>query len=247
MDEFMDQFGQYYKMQDVLMILGTSENLVSISINLNLYTSRKNPRFFYNEIQYFSEATQTEVRKIKREYDAYLQLENIKPIGTYREFIVIRGRDLEYFKIHIVPKFRQIIDKQDIVYRVRPDGLMVVDERIKPFQVKIGQKSIMFRPGVQVIDDETQKPTIEMYPNSNKDNQVNLDFDQVYGLMYFINTFDLYSYASNMLNFIGRPSPGTNLYNMTSQQEYKQMEPIIPQANVKRRFIGDQDKKSIFN
>lgn len=244
MDRFMEQFGQYCKMQDVIMILGSQENPISITINLNMYNNKK--RYYYGEVQYIAESTQTEVRKIKREYDVYLQLENIKPIGTYREFIAMKGKDLEYFKINIVPKFRQIIAKKDIVYRVRPDGLMVVNENIKPFQVEVGLKTLMFKPGVQIIDEEEQKPVIEMYMNSNKDNQVNLDFDQIYGFMYFLNTFSLYNYASSMLSFIGRPEAGTNLYNMISIQEYKQQEPIIPQATVKRRFIGDKDKKSPF-
>lgn len=247
MDDFMNQFGQYYKMQDSIMLLGSSENLVAITCNLNLYTMKKNNlRHFYSEVQYLSEATNTEMRKIKRDYDIYLQLENIKPIGTYREFIAMKGKDLEYFKLHIVPKFRQIIYNREKVYRTRPDGLMVVNENIKPFQVDVGRKSLLFRPGVQVIDDEEQKPIIEMFMNSNKDNQVNLDFDQVYEFMYFINTFNLYNYAASMLSFVGRPDPDTNLYDITSKQEYKQIEPKVPQAQVKRRFIGDSDKKSPF-
>ena len=239
-DYYNYHFGMYSKIQDHLMYLGDSENLVGLSIVLSMYNKKPNKvDYYYKEIQYISDRLNAETRKIKRDYDVYLSLENLKPIGAYREFIMIRGKDIEFFRMNLLPKFEEIITKFDEIY-LRTDKIYVTDV-VKPFEVGAGNKTLLFAPGLSKTGDEVY-PVIDMFMNSNRNNQVAVTFDQLYGLMYILRTIDLYGYAASMLSYIQRPPSTTNLVDITSAQE--PIEPIPIEDPSKRRFVGDSSQGS---
>ena len=243
---FIDEFGLYNKIQDNLMVLGNYENSASISSILSFYIKNRKKNdydYYYSEVQYFSESLHAETKKIKRNYDCYLLLENTKPIGTYRETIVLRGKDLELLYLTLLPKFENIIGDFDNIYQMRGDKL-IIDKVIKPFMVEVSyKKNLIFQPGINKTFTEELKPTIDMFLNGNTDNKISMSFDQVYDFMYLIRRFNLYSYAATMLNFIGRPPVGTNLIDMVDQTNYNQVEARTFTDSKKRRFIEGTEKK----
>ena len=84
-----------------------------------------------------------------------------------------------------------------------------------------------------------------MFMNSRRENQVSISFDQLYGLMYILRTFDLYGYASSMLSYMGRPPTETNLTNLTGLQERDRViEQTIPVDASRRRVIGEKERKN---
>lgn len=243
-ESFIDEFGIYNRIQDTLMFLGNNENMVCISSILSYYIKNKKKEkydYFYSEVQYFSENMNCETKKIRRNYDCYLMMENVRPIGTYRETIILRGKDLELLYTTLLPKFEFIISNFDKIYQ-GVDNKMRVTDFIKPFMIEIGIKSLIFQPGINKTFTEELKPSIEMYLNGNKDNKICMSFDQVYGFMYLIRRFNLYSYAASMLNFIGRPPMGTNLIDMVDRQNYNQVEATQFIESGKHRLIGESDK-----
>ena len=244
-----NDFGLYSKIQDQLMILGNNQNIVSLSVSVVLLSSRNNRNeYYYKEFQYISEKLNCETRKIRREFDCFLHLENIKPMGDYREYIVIRAKDLELCRLYLLPKLENLIRNFDQIYQTRGNKIYITNY-IPPFMIEVGSKSLLFQPGLNKTFTDELRPVVDMFMNSRKDNQVSISFDQLYGLMYILRTFDLYGYASSMLSYMGRPPTETNLINLTGLQErdYVTEQVPIPIDAGKRRVIGeDRKSKSYF-
>lgn len=240
-----NDFGLYSKIQDQLMILGNNQNIVSLSVSVVLLSSRNNRNeYYYKEFQYISEKLNCETRKIRREFDCFLHLENVKPMGDYREYIVIRAKDLELCRLYLLPKLEDLIKNFDQIYQVQGNKIHVAEYR--PFMIEVGSKSLLFQPGLNKTFTDEIRPVVDMFMNSRKENQVSISFDQLYGLMYILRTFDLYGYASSMLSYMGRPPTETNLINLTGLQEqgYIQEQVPIPINASKRRVIGGEDRKN---
>ena len=241
--DYVSQLGMYRKIQDRLLLLG---NNVVLNMNIILYyqNSRKEQEYYYKEIQYLSKDN-TIAKKMVRQFDAFLSLDNIKPVGDYREYIVIRGKDLELMRMMLLPKFEAIIQNFDQIYQTR-NGKMYVSDKIKPFQLDLGQKCIVCVPGIHKTYSETVEPCIDMYLNGRESNSAYMNFNQVYGLMYIIRTFDLYMYASTMLAFLSRPPMGTNMIDMGGTNAHLLQEPVEP-VHTPKRFIGGARKESYFD
>ena len=244
-DDFINEYGLYSRIQDHILFLGNGENAVTISCIVLLYVNNKkrnNFDYFHTEIQYFSENMCCETRKIRRNFESYLLMDNTKPIGGYRDSIVFKAKDLELMYLTLLPKFEYVITNFDKIYQGVGDKVQVTDF-IKPFMIEIGNgKSLIFRPGINKVFTEELVPTIDMYINGNQDNKVSMSFNQVYSFMYFIRRFNLFDYTSNMVNYISRPPAGTNLINMVDNRNYNQVEAMNFSDPTKRRFIGDNNK-----
>lgn len=218
---FMQQFGMYNKVQDRIMMMG---NNAFLNMNLMLYSDSEKygRRYYYKEFKYVSEKAGGEVKKLLREYDAYMSLENIKPVNNIKEFIVIRGRDLELMRMALLPKLESIIQNFDTIYEMRGKKMYISDS-IKPFQIDVNNKPLIFLPGIRKMYTEELLPCVDVYLNGNPENVVSMSFNQVYEFMYIVRTFQIQLYAASMLAYLGRPMPGTNMINMTDGQAYDQV------------------------
>lgn len=246
MDEFfMDNFGMYSRMQDHLLFLGRSDNLIGIRAILNMYTG-KNIDYYYRETQYISEKMSCEVRKIHRDYDAYLVMENIRPMGDYREYIQLRGGDLEYLRLMLVPKLEEIIKKADQIFIAQGNKLQVTS-KVKPYMVTISNdKKLRIAPEINAIDEETSEGIVALYMNNKESNRVIMSLNQVYSFMYLIRTFDIYGYAASMLAYMQRPPSKTNLRDITGLQDRSIIEQsVLPTDPSKRRVIGNTHHRRI--
>lgn len=247
-DDFINEFGLYSRIQDHLMFLGNYDNMVAISVILILYQKnrkRESYDYFHSEVQYFSETMCCETRKIKRSNDCYILMENARPIGTYREVVTLRAKDLELMYLTLLPKFEYIIANFDKIYQGVGDKMQVTNF-IKPFMIEIGMKSLIFQPGINKTFTDELAPTIDMFMNGNESNKISMSFNQVYSFMYLIRRFNLFEYAANMMNYLGRPPAGTNLIDMVDSRNYNQVEAIQFSDPTKRRFIGGTERKKSY-
>lgn len=245
-NRYMEQFGMYSKVQDNLFILG---NNVIVKMNLILYSNSEKygRRYYYKEVQYVSKEAGAQTKKILREYDAYVSMENMKPVDNIKEFIIIRGKDIELMRMFLLPRLEELILKSNEIYQVRGNKLYVSD-KFKPIECEVGlSKSLIFVPGIHKSYTEEVSPCLNMYLNGST-NMVSLSFNQVYEFMYFIRTFQIHLYGSSMLSYIGRPIMGTNLYDMTDGQLNNEMQSQSLDTK-QQRFIGGKNNKpsSYFN
>ena len=216
--------GIYDKIQDKLMFLGANA-ILNINLLLYSYSEKYGRQYYYREMQYISEKAGKPVRKISRDYDIYLSIENIKPINGYKEFIAIRAKDIEFMRMTLLPRLKSIIEHFDEVYQNRGNKLYVSDT-IKPFEIDMGTKILIFAPGLYKSYNEEVTPCIDIFLNGSKDNVVNMSFNKVYELMYLIESIQLHNYAASMLSYLGRPPMETNMIDMTHLQE-----PIFVEEN----------------
>lgn len=232
----------YHRLVDDLMLLG---NNAILRMNALLYSNTKGPNnrrdYYYRETQYVDKNGLL-VRKINRSIDCFLSIENLKAVGHDKEYIVIRGRDLELMRIFLLPKLESIVQNFGNVFQVR-GGHLYVNEKIKPIEVEVGsrEKILWFKPGAHKLYNDEVVPAMELYLNSPNNISV-MNFQSVYGLMYIIRTFQIHTYAANMLTYFGHPPIGLNLYDMSLNQEvnalsgYKYEEP--EQLKLKRQTGG---------
>lgn len=241
----------YNRLVDDLMFLGSNAIL---RMNAMLYSNARGANnrrdYYYREVQYVDKNGLL-VRKMTRSIDAFLTIENLKPVGNTREYIVIRGRDLELMRIFLIPKFESIVQNFGDVFQLR-GGHLYVNEKIKAIEVEVGsrEKLLWFKPGVHKLYNDQVVPAMELYLNSPT-NVTIMSFQNVYELVYLIRTFQIQQYAASMLAYFGCPPMGLNLYDMTTNQEvngldgYKYEEP--EQLKLKRQnsggFFGNELKK----
>ena len=107
-------------------------------------------------------------------------------------------------------------------------------------------KYLQFEPIVTSKDDNSVSPGIRITlgdPNVF----IDIDVDTYYGMWYNIKTADLFGYAQNMINYLGRPEFGHNLFIAESygaSQTYKNNDAKIT-GGVKRDIKAK--KKSFFD
>ena len=240
----------YNKITDTLMFLGSNAIL---RMNVALYQTGRKPNtreYFYQETQYV-DRNGVLTRKIQRMIDAFISLENMRPVGNEnKEYIVIRGRDLELMRIFLLPKLEAIIQNFGDVFQVR-SGHLYVNDKIKPIELELGfkEKTIWFKPGAHKLYNDEVVPTMEMYLNSPNNVSI-MSFQAVYELMYLIRTFQLQQYAAAMLSCF-EPPLGINMYDMSINQEinalqgfqYEEPEQLRSKRNTTGFFSTEMRKR----
>ena len=241
----------YNRLVDDLMFLGSNAIL---RMNVLLYQNGRgaNQRsYYYKETQYIDKNGLL-VRKAQRMIDSYLTIENLKPVGNDREYIVLKGRDLELMRIFLLPKLETIVQNFGEVYQVR-NGHLYVNENIKAIEVEIAarEKILWFKPGAHKLFSDEVIPAMELYLNS-PNNMTVMTFQTVYELMYFIRTFQIHQYAATMLAYYNTPPMGLNMYDMSLNQEvnaisgyqYEEPEHLKVKRNTNGFFQKEIQKRS---
>lgn len=214
----VQEYFLYNKIQDRIMFL---DNNCIINANLILYSNSEKygRRSYYKEIEY-NDKNDNYVRKINRDHDCYLTIENIKAVNGTKEFIIIRGRDLEFLRIILLPYLNSYLDNINSIYKKR-DGKMYIDDSSlggqRKFMLISNTNILCFSPGVRknMYDDEYEQ-CIDMTINDNINNIIKISQSSLYELIYLIRTFQIQLYGASMLNYLTRPKFGTNSIDLTN-------------------------------
>ena len=191
----------YNKVQDKIMFLGMNAIL---KMNVVLYTGgymdpNKGKKYYYGEVKYTDDEG-LDKKKINRSFDAYLTIENIKPTeaGT-KENIIIRGAQLELMRLTLLPTLEKIVLQPELFYESR------------------NKKLYLGEAPATTIECGNNK-FLDLYL-SNETNISSMSFNTVLQFMNFIRTFSIYQYACTMINFLPRPTPGYNMFDMSLPSE----------------------------
>ena len=214
------EFLLYNKMQDVLMFLGSNAVLKMNVLLYHVNRKRNNGaerQYFYRETQYLDQYGNL-ARGIQRTYNAFLSLENLKPGGDgIKHFITIRISEIELMRIMLIPKLEGYIMNMNSIYEIRENKLYINDGVVKPIQIELGEQTMWFKPSIKKRYDGNLEPAIDMFLNNIK-NVNTLTYNEIYGLINIIRTFDIYAYAANMLAYMGRAPMGLNMYDYSTEQ-----------------------------
>lgn len=214
------KFENYNKSEDVIMFLG--KNAV-LKMNLNLYhSSEKNGRMSYHsEVRYYNEKIQERVVNLKRSFDYFMSIENIRPMNGRKEYIMIRQEDIYLLRKVLIKVYDHFYENFDSLF-IKRKGIVCVDPNFKPIEyngLPMG-KYLIFAPDVTENINGEKVGCIRL-SLSNPNNFVCMSLNKLSGFVESINNADMFLYAQNISCYVGNPGRGTNLFDMTSSQEIK--------------------------
>lgn len=218
-DELVEEkFENYKKMEDIIYYIG--KNAV-LKMNVNLFNnSEKMGRMSYhNELKYFNEKLGEKVINIKRSFDYFITIENLKPVNGCKKWIVIRQEDILLFRKVLNEVFNFFNDNFDTLFTKR-GGVTRVSPSAKPYELNglPMNNYLVFAPATYTELSNNVVAGIRMNLSS-PDNYVYLSLNKLSGLVECINNADMFLYAQNMITYMGKPEFGTNMYDMTARQE----------------------------
>lgn len=237
------------KMSDIVYIIGNNAVLKFNTGFAKVVGGKRN--FYYNEFEYPVEGLENikSLTTIRRNFDYYLSIENIVKPTNGSEKAFIRIGPSEYFLIK--NNLEKIIEwfnspKYSNLFATY-NGKLIITTPTPECKIKrlpMG-KYIEFVPyiidrGIANVDKE---PGVRMYLSS-PDNYCDMNLDRIMGLYYSVMSFNMYLSASNMLNYVGRPEPGTNKVVLATGRTFKEV-PEEKSNSIEGRFIKGSNSNNI--
>lgn len=211
-------YEQYDKISDDIYFIG---NNTIMKFNVSLSKDINNMRsHFHKEFKYNSKYSNcNSLVTIKRSFDFYISIENIKKddsgikefirIGV-SEILLVRYKLQEVLKWFTSNEFQNLYGKKGKKLLILGRVSNIIIDRLPM------NKYIEFEPTVCDYDTESV-PGVRMYLSS-KTNYVDINVDRLMGLIYLMDSINMYESAQLMINYLQRPENGTNLYSFTGQE-----------------------------
>lgn len=201
----------YNRLSDDVYLIG---NNAILKMNVSLYTSSKDNRYnYHHEYMYKDPKTGEMLISLKRSFDYYLSIENIR---APKEFIRIGMPDIMMLISGLKKAVRWFSDKEyEGLFAYDKDNTIVLGKRIPPIEIYPlpMQKYIVLEPIIITMNNNEQQTGVRMYLNSTS-NFVDVSVYRFMGFVQVLSSFNLYIAAQNLLNYLGRPEYGANLVNL---------------------------------
>lgn len=234
------QFENYNKMEDIMYYLGPNAVL---KMNISMYQSSEKygRRSYHQELQYYNEKIGQKVVNVKRSFDYFATIENLKPVNHMKEYIMIRQQDIFLLRRVMDSVFKLFNDEFDNLFG-KKNGNVILRNKIKPIEfsgLSLG-KYLVFAPDIMESMNGDKTACIRMNLSS-PDNYVLMNLSKYSGLLECINNMDMFAYAQGMMSYFGRPKYGTNLYDFTASQDIE--DTVVARSG---RKIQSKSNKSYF-
>lgn len=200
----------YHKLTDELMWLS---NCVILKMNVNLYTTNKNYKNNYHK-----EFKTGDKITLKRTFDAYISLESTSKADV-KEFIPIGPGELYLLNDALDKVLLWFNDKKYQNLFSLNNNVLTVTQTVTP--VTVNQlpmsKIIAFEPIVCYnAEYNTQNPGVRIYIGSEAF-FIDINVSRLVTLKMILSQANIYLYAQNMLNYLGRPEYGTNMFEFDNE------------------------------
>ena len=206
----------YEKITDDI-IWFSSKWLLKFTVILNKNTDKFGKVNYHKEIGYYRENKY--FINISISFDSFLSIESARrdEYGN-KESVIIKSDDLPVLKYRLSEVARWFMDEKYKNLFIRKNGKIIIPTKVEPVKVEglVFDKYIEFEPWVYTMDNQDQLIGVMMYIN-NDNNSVFLNINKVLGFNDFIQNFNMYQSSQLMLNYIGRPENGTNMFNMENK------------------------------
>ena len=106
---------------------------------------------------------------------------------------------------------------------------------------------LMFEPVVIQWENTGQQEQVIRMTMSYNNIYTDIPIDKFYGMMYMINTLDMYQMAAILVNYLGRPEYGTNLYEFENDQFINAPEEGLSNVKENRQIPSLKNNKSYFD
>lgn len=244
--QYLD-FMKYSKIQDILLYFG--DLVVKMNVVLYKDISKKGKVNFHRETEYMNPNTLTIDRNITRSYDCFLTIENIAPIvvngKSIKDKLCVRGGDIYLFKMAIAKKIFDMISDPDR-YGLDDRGKLSIVKQCSGIGWNIGMNGTLdFIPGIK-YSTYTQEsyPCVDIIMNNNPNNVSKVYLSQMYEFLHILDSISLHQYASELINYLGRPDYGTNMYSMIDAEA--ESNKLNSMEGVQKRILKPNTNKSYF-
>ena len=205
----------YEKITDDIMFL--SKNwILKFTVLLNRYGDNGKVNY-HKEVMYGKQKSNYAVN-INRSFDYFLSFEcTQRDESGMKPNVNITLRDMYMFKFKLNQVCEWFTSPEHEGLFMRKDGKIIRARSVDPIKLsnlKFG-KYIEWEPSVLELNNGSQLIGVFMYFGNDLDYTF-LTVDTLLSLKYFVDTFDMFTSAQIMLNYLGRPENGTNLYNMST-------------------------------
>lgn len=224
---------------DVLTI--TPNIVLRFNVALSKIVSNRR-QHFHKEFMYSSKTSPNPLVTIRRNFDYYLSFENVK--NSYDKlFIRIGIGEILLLRGGFDVAASWFTDKKYAKLYVRNNGKLVLTAPIPDYTVHgLPQgKYIKFIPTIVELDESNEGKvagvTIDFGDGINI---INLTLERFMGLKYVISCFNMYQSAITLLNYISRPSVGTNSTNFSNSNAYGR---ALPPENISCGVDGIDGRK----
>lgn len=225
-------YNDYEKISDICMWL-SNEYVLKFTVELNKHNDKYGKSNFYKEIGYTIDEDYRV--NINRDFVYYLSIESIKKTLDGNKLNIRIGlNDIYFLKYKLEQAISWFTDKYFENLFARDNNNKIV-MTMKPNPIKIDLSFgnyIEIEPSIFTFDNTLEQLTgVRIYLSSDS-NSLFMNVNTLFGFKYFIDTFNMYQSAQNMLNFLGRPEYGTNYFEY-SPVKSKQNEGFFNRINAK--------------
>ncbi len=210
----------YEKITDDLYYMGSN---IVVKFNVSLARKREDGsrNIFHHEFEYAMNkySNPKNLVTIKRQFEYYLSIENVKAINNQKEYIYIGVQDFIQFKQKIIESTKWFTNAQFENLFAKKDNKIIMLGKVEPIDISFnrGNKSIRVEPIILNYEDKTL--TGVRFYLCSLDNYVDIDVDRYMGFVYLISSLNMFQSAQIMLNYIGRPEDGTNRMSFNNESE----------------------------
>lgn len=225
-------YNDYEKISDICMWL-SNDYVLKFTVELNKHNDKYGKSNFYKEIGYTIDEDYRV--NINRDFIYYLSIESIKKTLDGNKLNIRIGlNDIYFLKYKLEQAILWFTDKYFENLFARDNNNKIV-MTMKPNPIKIDLSFgnyIEIEPSIFTFDNTLEQLTgVRIYLSSDS-NSLFMNINTLFGFKYFIDTFNMYQSAQNMLNFLGRPEYGTNYFEY-SPVKSKQNEGFFNRINAK--------------
>lgn len=230
------EYIDYDKISDDLCWLG-NKCIVRMVVKLANKGKDGTRYHFHKEYKYeTSYSNKKEAMTIRRSFEYYISIDSLE----YKESsVVITIRDILLLRMQINEVFKWFYDKTFAL----KNGKMIILEKKPPIIVDglLGGKSLIFEPIIYTDWEEKQSKGVRI-SLGDKNIFTDVPVNVFAGFMYVINSIDMFTAAQNMINYIGHPDFGTNLFAFEKSEYVGDREPS--QNTIKERKIEPRNRQS---
>lgn len=248
------EFEDYEKITDEVYFLGNNITLrFNVSLGSKMQDGSKIP--FHKEYRYNTNKYTNRKKSItvRRSFDYYLSFENVKAMDNgFKEFIKIQTHDMLYLKSTLKQAFKWFNSPEykGLYAKDKKTNRYILLGKVEPVYINglSMDKYISFEPTVYITYNDEYVPGVRMCLSSN-DNYVDMSADRLSGLLYLIESFNLFLSAQNLITYMN-PGFGFNLTDLNNEDDYykkpsEAKEEI--QCKTNRTITGKNRQKSIFD
>lgn len=233
------QYEEYDKLSDDVLYLGSN---LCLRMNVSLSFKNQDQRHHFHK-EYKYDSNHGDLRSIKRSFSYYLTLEKtdlrninggimIRP----QDMIILRSK-LDEVSLWFKSDTFGLKDKKELIVKKTKQSIMV--------NGLANQKYLQFDPIVLVYENTGEQTPGVRITLGDSSIFADISVDKFFALQYTISEFNMYLSAQLLVNYLGRPEYGTNLYTIQDDASLAQPQDKMVGAKLNREI--PKKNKSFFD